>query len=132
MGVLVFFFISGFIIVYSLEKSGSKPNQFFTFLIKRSIRIDPPYWAVIALYIALGFFLNNLSSYHGKHLELIPGQVIAHILYAVPLAEYQFYNHIFWTLSVEFQFYILIGLLYFLSDCVPPKEILRPDLGSCR
>jgi peptidoglycan/LPS O-acetylase OafA/YrhL len=115
IGVPVFFFISGFIIVYSLEKNGYKPGQFFTFLIKRSIRIDPPYWAVIALYIALAFFLNNLTSYHGDHFKFIPGLFLAHILYVVPFTGYRFYNHVFWTLCVEFQFYVLIGSLYFWS-----------------
>jgi len=115
IGVPVFFFISGFIIVYSLDKSGYKANQFFTFLIKRSIRIDPPYWAIIILYIGLGYFLNHLSSYKGELFTFNFGQFAAHIFYAIPFSRYPFYNHIFWTLCVEFQFYILIGLLYFLS-----------------
>lgn len=130
IGVDVFFFISGFIIAYALEKDGYKPNQFFTFLIKRSIRIDLPYWATIGLYIGLGYFLNNLTSYHGDHFEFIPGQFIAHLLYAVPLAGYKFYYHVFWTLSVEFQFYILIGLLYFLSDNKVYRAIFLIAFGA--
>lgn len=115
IGVPLFFFISGFIIVYALEQSGYRVDQFFTFLIKRSIRIDPPYWAMIMLYIFLGYFLNHLPSYKGVPFQFDLGQLIAHLFYAVPFTKYQFYNHIFWTLCVEFQFYILIGLLYFLS-----------------
>jgi exopolysaccharide production protein ExoZ len=115
-GVFVFFLISGFIIVYSLNKSNYESKQFFKFLLKRSIRIDPSYFATILLTIALLEFLNYLPSFKGNRTILIPGQLIAHIFYAVPFTKYHFYNHVFWTLSVEFQFYLLIGILYFLSD----------------
>ena len=130
MGVLVFFFISGFVIVYSLEKSGYKPNQFFTFLIKRSIRIDPPYWATIALCIALGYFLNHLPSYRGAIFQFDLGQLISHIFYAIPFTRYPFYNHIFWTLCIEFQFYVVIGLFYFLSDSKTYRTIFLVAFGA--
>ncbi|MBS1519618.1 MAG: acyltransferase [Bacteroidetes bacterium] len=130
LGVAVFFFISGFIIVYSLDKSGYKPDQFFTFLIKRSIRIDPPYWAVIALYIGLGYVLNHLPSYRGIIFKFGIGQFISHLFYAIPFTRYQFYNHIFWTLCVEFQFYVIIGLLYFLSDGKVYRTIFLLAFGA--
>jgi peptidoglycan/LPS O-acetylase OafA/YrhL len=115
-GVHLFFLISGFIVVYSLESTHYKPNQFLTFLLKRSIRIDPPYWTVIILYIFLGFFLNQLKSYHGITFTFNVEQLLAHIFYFIPFTNFPYYNHIFWTLCVEFQFYILIGLFYFLSN----------------
>lgn len=115
-GVFVFFLISGFIIVYSLIKSDYKPSQFFTFLLKRSIRIDPSYYVVIILTLALFKIMSAIPSFKGSAIPLIPGQFIAHILYIVPFTEYHFYNNVFWTLCVEFQFYLLIGILYFLSD----------------
>ncbi|WP_368045683.1 acyltransferase family protein [Mucilaginibacter sp. BT774] len=129
IGVPVFFFISGFIIAYSLEKNGYKTSHFFTFLIKRSIRIDPPYWVVIALYILLGFTLNHLSAYRGVVFRYDFAQFIAHIFYAVPFTRYSFYNHIFWTLCVEFQFYLLIGLLYFLFKSKAYKVIFLLAFG---
>lgn len=130
IGVPVFFFISGFIIVYALEQSGYKPDQFFTFLIKRSIRIDPPYWVVIAFYIILGYFLNHLASYRGKPFQFDLGQLVAHLFYVVPFTQYTFYDHIFWTLCVEFQFYILIGLLYFLSSNKAYRTIFLIAFGA--
>ena len=110
-GVFVFFLISGFIIVYSLNESGYETNQFFRFLLKRSIRIDPAYICVILLTI---IFFTGLSMSKNKAVTFSVGQFFAHIFYVVPFTNYPFYNRVFWTLSVEFQFYVLIGLLYFL------------------
>jgi exopolysaccharide production protein ExoZ len=115
-GVHVFFLISGFIIVYSLDKAGYKPKQFFTFLLKRSIRIDPAYFVVILLTLALFKILSFVPDFRGQRNPFIPGQFIAHIFYFIPFTKYPFYNHVFWTLSVEFQFYLLIGIFYFLSE----------------
>ena len=115
VGVPVFFLISGFIIVHALEQNGYQPGMFLIFLFKRSVRIDPPYWAMIALYIALGYFLNQLPAYQGMRFAFHPGQLAAHLLYVIPFTSYRYYNNVFWTLNVEFQFYILIGLFYFLS-----------------
>ena len=110
-GVYVFFLISGFIIVYSLKKSNYEIKEFFRFLLKRSIRIDPAYISVILLTII--FFASvSLSKNEGVAFNL--GQFCAHIFYVVPFTKYQFYNQVFWTLGVEFQFYLLIGLVYFL------------------
>jgi exopolysaccharide production protein ExoZ len=116
LGVHVFFLISGFIIVYSLIKSDYKTNQFFKFLLKRSIRIDPAYIVVIVLTILLFKILSYMPSFKGDRIPFLPGQFFAHIFYIVPFTKYSFYNHVFWTLSVEFQFYLLVGILYFLFD----------------
>jgi exopolysaccharide production protein ExoZ len=121
-GVFVFFLISGFIIVYSLIQSNYKPTQFFTFLLKRAIRIDPAYYVTILLTIALFKILSYIPSFNGSAIAFIPRQFIAHILYIVPFTKYPFYNHVFWTLCVEFQFYLLIGILYFLSNNAPYKS----------
>lgn len=114
-GVQVFFLISGFIIVYSLIKAKYKSTEFFRFLLKRSIRIDPSYIATIILTIALFKILSFIPSFKGQNLHFIPGQFLAHLFYIVPFTKYPFYNHVFWTLGIEFQFYLLIGITYFLS-----------------
>ncbi len=115
-GVHVFFLISGFIIVYSLIRANYKPRKFLTFLLKRSIRIDPSYIVTILLTIALFRILSFITTFKGETLSFIPGQFLAHLFYIVPFTQYPFYNHVFWTLGVEFQFYLLIGTLYFLSN----------------
>ncbi|GAC1309855.1 MAG: acyltransferase [Mucilaginibacter sp.] len=103
-GVAIFFVISGFILPYSLYKKGYTLKGFFTFLFRRSIRIDPPYWVTIALLFVVGMVpVSALSLY----------AVTLHVFYLVPFVKgVEWYSAIFWTLSIEFQFYILLGLFY--------------------
>lgn len=55
LGVEVFFVISGFIIPFTLARSGYRLADYGTFLVKRVVRLDPPYLVAIALIIALGY-----------------------------------------------------------------------------
>jgi peptidoglycan/LPS O-acetylase OafA/YrhL len=116
LGVHVFFFISGYVIVYSLLKNSYQPKSFFTFLLKRSLRIDPPYYFIILLTLFSFWIFKFLPNFRGSGIPFIPGQMLAHIFYVVPFTKWPFYNHIFWTLCVEFQFYVIIGCLYFLNQ----------------
>lgn len=85
-------------------------------MIKRSVRIDPAYIAAILLTLFLFKILAAIPSFKGQSIPFIPLQFLAHVFYVVPFTKYAFYNHVFWTLCVEFQLYILIGSLFFLSD----------------
>jgi peptidoglycan/LPS O-acetylase OafA/YrhL len=103
-GVVIFFVISGFVLPYSLYKKRYTLADFFSFLIRRSVRIDPPYWfSMVIIFIAgiLPVSKLNLNS------------VIEHLFYLVPFIKgSSWYSSVYWTLSIEFQFYILLGLFY--------------------
>ncbi|TSD65882.1 acyltransferase [Inquilinus sp. KBS0705] len=114
-GVYVFFLVSGFIIIYSLINSGYKTNMFFTFLLKRSLRIDPAYYITLIITLLFFKYLATISPVKTASFNFIPLQFLAHVTYVLPFTKYPFYAHVFWTLCVEFQFYLIIGSLYFLS-----------------
>jgi len=114
-GVHVFFLISGFVIVYALIENDYHPRDFFRFLLKRSLRIEPVYIASIILTLLTAQALRVLPSLKAGVIPLIPGQFLAHVFYIVPFSKWDFYNHVYWTLGVEFQFYLIVGLLYFIS-----------------
>ncbi|MCX2492587.1 acyltransferase [Pedobacter sp. PF22-3] len=99
LGVAVFFTISGFIIPYSLWTSDYKLKNFSTYILKRSIRIDPPYLAVILICLMLGYQFDFKK-------------FILHLFYLIPFSNYDWYQGTFWTLGIEFQFYIFIGLFF--------------------
>ena len=111
LGVYIFFVISGFIIPFSLYNSNYKSCDFFKYIFRRSVRIDPPYFMAIALTLLLAYLVTIRPGYKGDifHFDFL--QLLAHITYTVPLTSYGWYNHVFWTLCIEFQYYILIGLM---------------------
>ncbi len=111
-GVSLFFVISGFIIPYSLYYSNYKLKNYPYFILKRIIRLDPPYILSI-LGIFLLSCLAQLSPYHTSNIiNLFNANTLYHIFYVVDILKGQWFNGAFWTLAIEFQFYILIGLLF--------------------
>ncbi|NEO36148.1 MAG: acyltransferase [Moorea sp. SIOASIH] len=110
VGVTIFFVISGFILPYSML-SKYKLKHYTTFIAKRLIRLDPVYYVAILFSILLLYVKTRLSA-NGVPWELDWGQLFAHFLYFIPFTNYKWLNEAFWTLGIEFQFYLLLGLIF--------------------
>src|SRR5207247_2725414 len=54
-GVDVFFVLSGFVIAFSMDGQTANVGYAGNFILRRSLRLDPPYWVAMALMI--GYFL---------------------------------------------------------------------------
>src|SRR5262245_38837846 len=67
LGVEVFFVISGFVIPYSLYRARYRLRDFFSYLARRIVRLDPPYLAAIAVILTLAL-LASLKS--GRPIEV--------------------------------------------------------------
>jgi len=117
LGVSIFFVISGFVLPYSLSKINYTLAKFPNFILKRLFRIEPPYWAAIALLFILG--IVPWQSFDIR-------QFAVNIFHIAPLFKnYSWYSPIFWTLAIEFQYYILLGLFFsLLMRCKPAVSIL--------
>ncbi len=113
VGVEVFFVISGFIIPYTLaSRQYSIRKHFWTFLVKRLVRLDPPYLAGIVLVAALMYLSAALPGYRGVDPEITFRQVLAHLTYMNAIIGEAWLNPVFWSLAIEFQYYLLIGLVF--------------------
>lgn len=108
-GVYVFFVISGFVIPLALSKSNFSFKSLPTFLAKRFVRIEIPYIASILLILLIGFFFAQKN---GINFSIDIQQLLLHLVYLIPFSEFEWYNFIYWTLAVEFQFYIIIALMF--------------------
>ncbi|RYZ96667.1 MAG: acyltransferase, partial [Sphingobacteriaceae bacterium] len=103
-GVQMFFVISGFILPYSMFKAGYKVNDFGLFSAKRIIRIYPAYFVAVGVGLTLALIT-------GRELLSIKS-FISHLFFLnIPFNQPSI-SPVFWTLYIEFQFYILIGILY--------------------
>lgn len=111
-GVQVFFVISGFIIPYSLHRGRYEIRYYLTFLLKRIVRLDPPYIVTIIIILALGGLSRILPIGNSGEFHVTPLQVLLHLGYLNTFFQYEWLSDVFWTLAIEFQYYLLIGLAY--------------------
>jgi peptidoglycan/LPS O-acetylase OafA/YrhL len=110
-GVYIFFVISGVVIPLSMIRGGYGYRSWGSFMIKRLIRLEPPYLACIVLtliYIQVRVFVPTSVQ---ADLMPAPKDILLHLGYLVPFFDAKWTLSIFWTLSVEFQYYLVISLL---------------------
>jgi peptidoglycan/LPS O-acetylase OafA/YrhL len=112
IGVEIFFVISGFILPYALQRAGYRPADFLRFVWKRILRLDPPYVVCIALVLVLNFASTLVPSYRGQPFQFDLAQVLLHFGYLNAFFNYEWVNVVFWTLAIEFQFYLLVALVF--------------------
>lgn len=105
-GVELFYIISGFVIYYSLTRDSSFGiQQYPNYLLKRFLRIFPPFLGVIGLICITPFIFGWPFPYSAK--QLFENATLSVDLFK----DTQWMNPIFVTLKVEFLFYLIIGLL---------------------
>ena len=115
LGVDIFFVISGFIIPYSLVGKNHRVTGFFAYLRKRVMRINPPAYVSVFLVLGQWFIIDKLIQHNSRYTGgLSWGQLVHNLLFTVPFTHYKWISGIFWTLAIEFQFYLFIGLLFSL------------------
>lgn len=109
--VFVFFLLSGFVITASLSRRNFHLKNFFSFLTRRWLRMEIPYIASILIYLFISF---AWSVYGHTTFSVNLERFLHHLIYSTHLVGLEWYNEIYWTLAIEFQFYILIALLFTL------------------
>lgn len=112
LGVELFFVISGFVITLSMYNSGYQLKKFPLFFLKRLTRLEPPYILSIPIICALNFTSSFSSHFQGASFAIDYCQLLLHLGYLIPFSPYNWLNPVYWSLGIEFQFYILIGLLF--------------------
>lgn len=125
MGVQVFFVLSGFVIPWSVRSLVLTGHTMIRFLVRRLVRLDPPYLVAIALSIGLGYFSTLAPGFAGEPFLFSWAQLLAHFGYLNAFLDYDWYNPVFWTLAIEFQWYVLVGFLQ------PVFLAKRRDLFYC-
>lgn len=112
VGVPLFFFISGFVLLnstYSLKPTII--NNSLAFL-KRLLRIQIPTTLNILITWAILIILNYFFSWKLEQDLFYPQRFLANIFFYVPFTNYSWYNVIYWTMTIEIQFYILFFILF--------------------
>jgi peptidoglycan/LPS O-acetylase OafA/YrhL len=120
LGVDIFFVISGFVIALSVSKGAPTLSYFGRFIIRRSIRLDPPYWSAILLEMLLMHLTLRFFPDRPVTLPSTP-QLLAHVAYLQNLLGYGDIVSSFWTLCYEIQFYAFFVSLFVLQPMLPER-----------
>lgn len=110
IGVTLFFIVSGFVLPYSMYRSDYHIRQFPRFLYRRAVRIEPPY--IISILIVLLCMLGKYII--GQNVNYAGGTlgIFTQLLYLNDILGLPWLNVVYWTLALEFQFYLLVGIVF--------------------
>ena len=111
IGVRLFFLISGFVILMTLERS----THFKDYLVRRWLRLFPAMLICSLLVFFSAFFFFERPSGQPSFSSLLPGLTFTEIelwrmLFGFPKNNLE---GTFWSLYVEFKFYLFAALFYF-------------------
>lgn len=126
LGVPMFFVISGYVITYSAESHRRGNKSSLTFLKNRFKRIYPTFWASLLLILCLPYLLELISSLKtGDYAvpeslvtrysiwEWVNVVLLTKVFWANSsdlASEFAAINTVYWTLGIEFQFYLVVFL----------------------
>src|ERR1035441_3767981 len=102
LGVQVFFVLSGVVITLAVRGNRVTWGYVGYFALRRSLRLDPPYWTTLFLASALLVVLGRPPGI---------GRFAAHVFYLQNIFQYQNIVSQFWTLCYEVQFYLVLVFL---------------------
>jgi peptidoglycan/LPS O-acetylase OafA/YrhL len=104
-GVELFFIISGFVIFMSVNEK-TKP---LTFLLKRALRLFPTYWFSMLTTLIVVFFAGN------DIMQISASDFIYNITMLPSVFGAKAIDGVYWTLKIEWFFYITIFLVLLLN-----------------
>jgi peptidoglycan/LPS O-acetylase OafA/YrhL len=130
--VNIFFIISGYAINESLKAYTPTLRNAMSYVLRRSVRLDAPYWFMLALYFMLETMVKQRN--YGFF------DLFANAAYMQRIFEFQQIVGVAWTLCIEVQFYLLMLLiasfrkttmqaLLILSFIIVGSLVMRHQLG---
>jgi peptidoglycan/LPS O-acetylase OafA/YrhL len=113
LGVNLFFMISGFVILMTLEKCGT----FAEFMKRRWLRLFPAMFIASVIIILTAGYLSERPMGTPRVQDFFPGVTFIHPFFLSKLSgiNIESLEGSFWSLYVEFFFYIFFGTLFFIS-----------------
>jgi peptidoglycan/LPS O-acetylase OafA/YrhL len=121
-GVDLFFVISGYLICTLLQRARHLDwRDYGVFLVRRALRLLPAYYFCVACVVVLAWILGNDEKILGHQgwLWLLGSNVAGSFVERNPFSDRNFAVGHFWSLAVEWHFYLLLPLLFMASASRP-------------
>lgn len=114
-GVEVFFVISGFVIAHSLWKTRFNSATLGNFILRRQLRLDPPYWVALLIMVILNCIENRVP---GLVTKPVPdgGAFLLNMCYLQNITGITQVLDVAWTLCLEIQFYVVFIVFLMLGQ----------------
>lgn len=138
LGMPLLFFISGFVLLnstYNLKVSVISIGKAF---LKRLLRIQIPIFLNILISWAILLFFNFFFDWRLDTDLFYPERFFANLFFYAPFTNYGWYNVVYWTMTIEIQFYILFflivpfikekSLLIFITILILSVSSIYPDI----
>ncbi len=133
-GVQILLVISGFVIAYTMRNTWVTPQEIFTFIGRRVVRLVPPYWVAIIFVILVdmtcqGFW--DLSSPFDGDLSIL--RVSAHLAFLQDVLGLEALGAGMWTICIEMQFYIVAIIAWGMAQHLFPRPVSnepRPSVAG--
>jgi peptidoglycan/LPS O-acetylase OafA/YrhL len=113
LGVDIFFVISGFVIPLSLLRKRHRSRDSGWFLVRRYLRVGLPYLAAALmawlLWWASATFYTHFRGEAPPALTAL--RIGCHLGYACDFVDVPWLNIVFWTLAIEFQYYVVVSFV---------------------
>lgn len=108
-GVQIFFVLSGFVIAHSVSAGAYSFGYLGRFVGRRFVRLDLPYWSVIAMEVCLLWLSGMVAAQFVRELPSF-SQIAANAFYVQSFVGEKHILPVFWTLCYEVQFYLVFVL----------------------
>ena len=112
-GVQAFFVLSGFVIVLSVARLVPTLREARLFALRRQLRLDPPYWAMMATVLALAVAERAMGFVTDRFPSAV--DIVANAFYVQRLFGRPEVVGVAWTLCIEIQFYLFVLILLFVA-----------------
>jgi hypothetical protein len=115
--VFIFFVLSGFVIAYSVGQARVTARYLGRFALRRSLRLDPPYWIVILITYAYIYAHQRVTGTAERSPEIWNWTTLPiNFLYLNKLLRQPTIVTVGWTLCLEVQFYLVFVVLVGLTQ----------------
>jgi peptidoglycan/LPS O-acetylase OafA/YrhL len=108
-GVYVFFVISGVVLPWSMLQGKYSFKNFGRFMLKRILRLYPPFVISVLVFVIGIWIMKDDRSFFDTD---VFNQFVDSIFFLVPFKESKWVIEVYWTLFVEFQYYIYLALIF--------------------